>query len=72
MGHARECRDVKKCTFSTFLTSSLAHGASISVSSLDGKIQTCVSNCVFGHEGANICAEELKLIRAKTNSYDSS
>lgn len=67
MGHRRERRGIKKCTFSIFLTGSLAHGTSNSVSSLDGKIQTCVSNCMFGHEVANICADELKLIRAKTN-----
>lgn len=59
--------DIKKFTFNIFLTTSLARGASISVSSLNGKIQTCVSNCMFVHEVANIYADELKLIRAKTN-----
>lgn len=51
-----------------FLTTSLALGVPIPVSSLNSKIQACVSNCVFAHEVANMYADELKLIRAKNNS----
>lgn len=60
--------DIKKYIYFLFgLSTSLAHGASISVPSWNGKAPARACSCMFVHEAANIYADELKLIRAKAS-----
>lgn len=66
--HVREQGSILRNAYGVFvLSTSSAHGASISVSSWNGKAPASACSCMFVHEAANIYADELKLIRAKAS-----